>query len=118
MNLKTITAAAAMSAAIVFSPVVSAQFVGGPLTVNTVADVVKNARDEQLVVLEGYLVEQVRHEKYTFRDATGQILVDIDDKVFAGQRVDPKTKIRIEGEFDKEFMKPDEVDVHRLTVLR
>ena len=96
----------------------AAQFVGGPSGVMTVKNLLDNGRDDQLVVLEGYIVDQIKHEDYTFRDATGQIEVEIDDEVFAGQRIDPKTKVRIEGEYEKEVVGPNTIDVHRLTIIR
>lgn len=96
-----------------------AQFVDGASShATTVRSLLENGRDDQLVVLEGYIVDQVRRKDYTFRDDTGTIVVEIKDRVFAGQRVDPKTKVRIEGEFEKEFAEPDTVDVYRLTILR
>lgn len=116
-KFKTLAAAAAIACAFAFSPV-QAQFVGGPTAVTTVKNVLDNAHDDQLVILEGFLTKQVRHEKYMFRDATGEILVEVDDEVFQGQRVDPKTKIRIEGEFENELLQKGEVDVHRLTIVR
>ena len=96
----------------------AAQFVGGPSGVTTVKNLLDNGRDDQLVVLEGYIVDQIKHEDYIFKDATGQIEVEIDDEVFAGQRVDTKTKVRLEGEYEKELVEPNTVDVHRLTIVR
>ena len=118
-KIAAITAAAATAAALMMSVApAQAQFVGGPSTTITVKQLVDTGRDDQLVTLEGYLVEQVKHEKYTFRDATGTVLVEIDDEVFMGQRVDPKTKVRLEGEFEKDMLEKDEVDVHKLTIIR
>ena len=102
LNLKTIAAATALASVIAFAPA-QAQFVGGPSNVTT---------------LEGYIVQQVKHEKYMFRDSTGEMLVEIDDEVFKGQRVDPKTKVRIDGELERDFMEKDKVDVYNLTILR
>lgn len=116
--LKNIAAAAALSA-IFAAGVAQAQYVNDNANVvMTVKQMKDNAKDDQLVVLEGYLVNQVKHEKYEFKDATGTVVVEIDDKIFAGQRVDSKTKVRLEGEFEKDFIDPDEVDVHRLTIVR
>lgn len=116
--IKNIAALAALTA-VFGAGIAQAQFVNNaPSSIITVKQMKDTARDDQLVVLEGFLVDQVKHDKYTFKDATGTVLVEIDDKVFAGQRVDAKTKIRIEGEFEKDFMDPDEVDVHRLTIVR
>lgn len=118
-KIAAITAAAATAAALMMAVApAQAQFVGGPSTTITVKQLVDTGRDDQLVTLEGYLVEQVKHEKYTFRDATGTVLVEIDDEVFMGQRVDPKTKVCLEGEFEKDMLEKDEVDVHKLTIIR
>ena len=118
-KIAAITAASATAAALMMAVApAQAQFVGGPSTTITVKQLVDTGRDDQLVTLEGYLVEQVKHEKYTFRDATGTVLVEIDDEVFMGQRVDPKTKVRLEGEFEKDMLEKDEVDVHKLTIIR
>lgn len=116
-NMKTLAfAAAALS---VFSiGAAQAQFVGQRQPVTTVKQVLDNGRDDQMVVLEGNLINQVRNDKYTLRDATGTIVVEIDDRIFAGQRVDSNTKVRVEGEIDTEIMKPNEVEAHRLTVIR
>lgn len=116
-NMKTLAfAAAALS---VFSiGTAQAQFVGQRQPVTTVKQVLDNGRDDQMVVLEGNLINQVRNDKYTLRDATGTIVVEIDDRIFAGQRVDSNTKVRVEGEIDAEIMKPNKVEAHRLTVIR
>lgn len=116
-SMKTLAfAAAALS---VFSiGTAQAQFVGQRQPVTTVKQVLDNGRDDQMVVLEGNLINQVRNAKYTLRDATGTIVVEIDDRIFAGQRVDSNTKVRVEGEIDAEIMKPNEVEAHRLTVIR
>ena len=84
-------------------------------TVKALAD---SGKDDQIVTLEGFITQQVKHEKYMFRDSTGEMLVEIDDEIFQGQRVDPKTKIRIDGELEKDFMEKDKVDVHRLEIVR
>ena len=116
-NMKTLAfAAAALS---VFSiGAAQAQCVGPSQPVTTVKQVLDNGRDDQMVVLEGNLINQVRNDKYTLRDATGTIVVEIDDRIFAGQRVDSNTKVRVEGEIDTKIMKPTEVEAHRLTVIR
>ncbi|MDO4936830.1 MAG: NirD/YgiW/YdeI family stress tolerance protein [Sutterellaceae bacterium] len=112
-------AALASMTAVFGAGIAQAQFVNNaPNSIWTVQQMKDTARDDQMVVLEGYLVNQVKHDKYTFQDTTGTVLVEIDDRIFAGQRVDSKTKIRIEGEFEKDFMDPDEVDVYRLTIIR
>lgn len=117
LNLKTIAAATALASVIAFAPA-QAQFVGGPSNVTTVKNLLDSGKDDQLATLEGYIVQQVKHEKYMFRDSTGEMLVEIDDEVFKVQRVDPKTKVRIDGELERDFMEKDKVDVYNLTILR
>lgn len=41
---------------------------------------VKTLRDDSWVVLEGNIVRQIGHELYEFRDNSGSINVEIDDK--------------------------------------
>ena len=110
LNLKTIAAATALASVIAFAPA-QAQFVGGPSNVTTVKNLLDSGKDDQLATLEGYIVQQVKHEKYMFRDSTGEMLVEIDDE-------DPKTKVRIDGELERDFMEKDKVDVYNLTILR
>ena len=116
-KIKTVAAAAAIAAIVAVAPV-QAQFVGGPSHLTTVKALADNGKDDQIVTLEGFITQQVKHEKYMFRDSTGEMLVEIDDEVFKGQRVDPKTKVRIDGELERDFMEKDKVDVYNLTILR
>ncbi|HEO9044206.1 TPA: YgiW/YdeI family stress tolerance OB fold protein [Enterobacter kobei] len=77
----------------------------------------KSFRDDSWVILEGNIIQQVGHELYEFRDATGSINVEIDDKYWMGQTVAPTTKVRIEGEIDKDWNSV-EVDVKNLQVQK
>lgn len=80
----------------------------------------KGARDDTNVVLTGHIVSRVRgsHDKYLFRDKTGEIVVDIDRRVFGGRDVDHRTLVRLFGEVDRDLLKPVKVDVKRLEILR
>jgi uncharacterized protein (TIGR00156 family) len=89
----------------------SAQYVGpSGMRTTTVADVLKNARDDQQVMLQGVLQKKVGHEKYEFSDGTGTIRVEIDSKVFPREAIDEKTRIEILGEVEKDFMTSPEID--------
>lgn len=103
-NLKSMTLAAAALGILAAAPL-QAQFVSdkSPAAVTTVAELLKNGKHDQQATLEGFIVEQVKRKKYVFADETGRIIAEIPDKVFQGQRVDPKTKIRIEGELELEY---------------
>lgn len=77
----------------------------------------KTLRDDTWVVLEGNIVRQVGHELYEFRDSSGTVYIDVDDKRWLGQSASPENKVRIEGEIDKDWNSV-EVDVKTLRVLK
>jgi uncharacterized protein (TIGR00156 family) len=81
----------------------SAQFRDtGPAGTSSVADV-KKAKDETWHTLEGNIVKQLSSEHYTFRDATGEIEIEVEDDAWSGQEVTPQTRVRITGEVDRDF---------------
>lgn len=93
----------------------------GPMAqaqVSTVAEA-RKARDDAPVTLTGHIVQRMPHDDddYLFRDDTGEIVVDIDHKVFRGQSVTPQTQVRISGEVDQEFMEATTIDVKFLEIL-
>lgn len=101
------------------SVAVQAQFTANQQAPVTTVKMIKDSgKDDQLVTIEGKLIKQVKKDDYIFQDATGQIIVDIDAKVFAGQKVTPDTVVRLDGEIDKDIMKEPEVDVHKLTIVK
>ncbi len=55
---------------------------------------------------------------YIFKDATGEIRVKIERKVFRGNTVTPENQIRITGKMDKDEGKDIEIDVKSLEVLK
>lgn len=94
----------------------------GPTT-GVQADTVKKAQscwDDAPVVLTGHIVSRMAgsDDKYLFRDATGEIIVDIDYEIFAGRKVTPQNTVRISGEVDKDMMKPTKIDVKVLEILK
>ena len=96
---------------------VQAQYLGPNSQVaNTVRAILDNPVDDQPVVLEGYLVKKVGKEKYIFSDATGEIRVEIDQDKFRFP-VTEKTKVRLIGEIEKEFIKDVEIDVDRIEIV-
>lgn len=99
---------------------VHAQYVGPgqSMTPTTVAEVLKNGQDDQVVVLRGKITKKLRKERYEFKDDTGTIRAEIDDKYFYNLKVTDKSVVEIYGEVEKEFMKSPEIDVKRLTVIQ
>lgn len=97
-------------------PVTQGGFTGGVQSVTNAAQI-KQQPDDAWVTLEGNIISRIGHERYRFRDSTGVIVADIDDKYWNGQNVTPNTKVRIEGEVDKDWTEV-EVDVKRLAIIR
>ena len=119
--LKKITAALLVASGIMCAAgAANAQYVGPNQTAsyNNVADVLKNPVDDAYVTLRGKIVSRISGDKYQFSDGTGTITAEIDDKYFAGQRVDANTRVEIQGEIDKDLMRTPEIDVKRVTVIR
>ena len=81
--------------------------------VKTVADALK-ASDDTLVILEGQIVKQLDSDEFTFKDATGEIQIDVSKRAWAGQTITPQDTIQIRGKVDKEWGNT-EVDVKQVT---
>jgi uncharacterized protein (TIGR00156 family) len=83
----------------------------------TVAEVLAKPVDDQEVRIEGALVRKTGRDTYQFRDATGEIQVEIDGDDFpAGQPVGPETRVTVLGEVETRVMRAPEIDVDRLVV--
>lgn len=79
-----------------------AQFTGsGASTAPSTVAAVKDARLGSDITLEGNIIERQRDDYYTFRDATGDIRVEIERRVWRGREVGPEQKVRITGEIDR-----------------
>lgn len=118
---KIIAAMGIMLAAGLFNQA-QAQYVG-PSTqktaaITTVADVMKNAADDQEVTLRGRIIKKLKKEHYEFQDNTGTIRMEIDDKHFHNIQVTDKTLVEVYGEVEKDFARPAEIDVKKLTIIK
>jgi uncharacterized protein (TIGR00156 family) len=81
----------------------------------TVAQILKDPKDDRPVVLRGTLVRKVGREEYFFSDGTGEIRAEIDADLFPAETIDDKTRVEIAGEIDKDFMHAPEIDVDSVT---
>lgn len=108
-----------MTAFLAFPAMAAWQGPGSAAPATTVSKV-GDMPDDAIVSLTGNIVEKItgKKDKYTFRDDTGTITVEIDDKYFNGQDVTPDTKVQIIGEVDKDFGKPVEIDVKKLEIVK
>ena len=91
---------------------------GVAATVTRAVDVL-GAQDDAPCVLEGHLVEKLprRKHRYLFEDHSGQVVVEIDNKVFEQLTVTPKDKVRLQGHVDWNRKRPNEVEVDSITIL-
>ena len=75
-------------------------------------------RDNQNVVMTGYIVENLGDEMYVFQDSTGTINVEIEPVILGEMVVVPNTKMKIKGEIDKgENGQPDVIEVDYITTM-
>lgn len=83
----------------------------------TVAEILKKPVDDQEVVLEGHITKKIKKNHYEFKDNTGTIRTEIDQKYFYNTKITDKTLVEIYGEVDKDFLRTPEIDVKRLIII-
>ncbi len=68
-------------------------------------------KDDSKVELKGHVVKALGDEKYEFRDSTGSITVEIDDKLWHGKKVSAKTPVTLSGEVDIDYKPAKHVSI-------
>lgn len=98
----------------------SAQFVGPGATApyRTVAEVLQRAIDDTRVELEGFITKQVGKDKFIFTDGKSEIRIEIDAKYMPPEKFDERTRVRIRGEVEKDFLESPEIDVDGVTLIK
>ncbi len=86
-------------------------------TLSSVADVLKAAEDDQRVTLTGHIIRQIGRKEFLFQDETGEVVIEIDADVMPAQPFDEKTRVRIDGEAEKEEKKPISIEAKSLALL-
>ena len=119
VGMKTITGIILGGLLILMLGVAQAQFVGPGLTnVVTVKSILDKPVDDMFVTLKGYIIQKLSHDKYLFKDNSGEIRVDIDEKYFPyGTPITTQTVVMIKGEVDKDFMTSPEIEVKQLEIV-
>ncbi|MBW8017516.1 MAG: NirD/YgiW/YdeI family stress tolerance protein [Planctomycetes bacterium] len=74
---------------------------GADYKVITVAEA-RQLEDDAKVALEGFIIEDLSDNMFLFRDATGDIDLEIDEKVWNERDMDPDQVVRVFGEIDRE----------------
>ena len=83
--------------------------------VKTVKDAL-NAQDDTFVLIEGNIVKQIDKDEFIFKDASGEIEIDVSKKAWNGQTVSPQDKVQIRGKVDTEWNRT-EIDVKQVVKL-
>lgn len=73
-------------------------------------------RNDDLVKLKGYILRQINYELYEFKDETGSIILEIDQKILPKIPFNEDTKLIVIGEVDLDLFKPVEVEVKELFI--
>ena len=63
---------------------------------------IKNMPDESMVYIQGYLIQNLGNENYTFQDDSGTMTVEIDDDLMGSNAYSPTTMVWIAAEVDKQ----------------
>lgn len=63
---------------------------------------VKNMPDDSMVYIQGYLIQNLGNENYTFQDDSGTMTVEIDDELMGNNMYSPTTMVWIAAEVNKE----------------
>ncbi|MCV9878861.1 YgiW/YdeI family stress tolerance OB fold protein [Brenneria izbisi] len=82
----------------------------------TTVEKAKGMADDSWITLSGNIEKRLGDENYLFRDSTGTMNVEIDDKRWNGQMISPSDKVEIQGELDKDFGSV-ELDVKQIRKL-
>lgn len=69
----------------------------------TTAAKAKDLKDDSWVKLRGNITERLSDDRYVFRDASGTVNVEIDNKRWNGQTISPQDKVEIQGKVDKDW---------------
>ncbi len=75
-------------------------------------------KDNQNVVMTGYIIEDLGDKMYVFQDNTGTITVEIEPIVLGEMIIVPETKMKIKGEVDKgDDGEVDVIEVDYITTM-
>lgn len=59
--------------------------------------------DDQIAVIQGNITKRLSDDKYLFKDKSGEMVVEIDYKYWAGLQVDEKDVLELTGKVDRDY---------------
>lgn len=83
--------------------------------VHTVAGALEAPDDTQAVV-QGKILKWLKGEHYEFKDATGSMIVEIDDELWPATPVSERATVKLTGEVEREFFRRT-LDVESLELM-
>jgi len=81
----------------------------------TVSEILKMSNDSYVAV-QGNIVKRISDDKYSFKDSTGTITVEIDDDKWGGVNATTQDKLELVGEVEKKY-NSTELDVNTVRKL-
>ena len=78
----------------------------------------KTLKDETGVTLTGKIVKHIAEDDFEFKDATGSIVLDIDDDLWQPMQLKAGDKVKVIGEVDTHRNKPTDIDVIRIERIK
>lgn len=97
-----------------------AQFTGPSSfrTATTVSEVIEDARrldrQDALVKLRGFVVEQINEDEFWFEDATGRVRLEIEPQYMPSAPFDHTTELVIMAEVDFDLLDGTEIEAKRI----
>jgi uncharacterized protein (TIGR00156 family) len=83
----------------------------------TTAQGVSSAQNKQKVQLRGKIVSQQGRNQYVFSDMSGNVVVDIPNRLLNGQKLAAGTEVEIQGDVDTRIRKSPKVEARSVTLL-
>ncbi|WP_368879600.1 YgiW/YdeI family stress tolerance OB fold protein [Proteus terrae] len=93
----------------------SGGFVSQSTSVTSVSNV-DNRPNDSTIIIEGFIVRNITHNVYEFKDDSGSIRVKIDNDKWNGLNISSDTKIRIEGRVDNHLVQ-NEINVDKISLV-
>lgn len=121
MNHQTIKKVALLAIVVTILVVVFANYIDespSHQVFRSAAEVMKDAKDDDVAQLTGNIVERISKERFIFRDATGEIQVTIDQEKMPTQTFDEKTVFEISGEVELVSKGSVEIDGDSIKVVK
>lgn len=72
------------------------------------------AHEDTQVTLTGKITRQIDNDEFYFKDATGEIKIEVEDHAWNGQNITPNDKITIRGKVDKNDNGRSDIDVYSI----